>query len=60
MPGGTYPDWCPRCATSSAILIRFYLWLPDGPRFAGLWWACQVCDPDRFDGGGQGDAGVLV
>jgi len=59
--GGTWPDWCDRCMTSSAVLIRFYLWLPAGPRFAGVWWACRVCDPQRFGGDEvDGDDGALV
>lgn len=59
--GGAWPDWCGRCMSSSAVRIRFYLWTSAGPRFAGLWWACQVCDPDRFDDDDEiGDAGVLV
>jgi hypothetical protein len=54
--GGTYPDWCDRCMTSSAVRIRFYVFTVEGPRFVGLWWACQVCDPERFDdAGGEGD-----
>jgi hypothetical protein len=60
--GGAYPDWCGRCWSSSAVRVRFYLFTAEGPRFAGLWWACQVCDPDRFDGGGDGlgDVGAAV
>lgn len=61
--GGAYPDWCDRCMSSSAVRIRFYLFTTEGPRFAGLWWACQVCDPGRFDEDGPaggGDPGVLV
>ena len=64
IPGGAYPAWCDRCMSSSAVRVRFYIWCTDGPRFAGLWWACQVCDPDRFDGdegeAPEGDAGMLV
>jgi hypothetical protein len=52
--GGAYPDWCDRCMSSAAVRIRFYLFTTDGPRFAGLWWACQVCDPQRFEGDGPG------
>lgn len=60
--GGAWPDWCDRCMSSSAVLIRFYTFPAAGPRFAGVWWACQVCDPDRFGelGYDDGDAGVLV
>jgi hypothetical protein len=54
--GGAWPDWCDRCMTSSAVRIRFYLWTVEGPRFVGLWWACQACDPHRFDEG-EGPAG---
>lgn len=49
--GGAWPDWCDRCMTSSAVRIRFYLFTLTGPEFVGLWWACQVCDPHRFDSG---------
>lgn len=60
--GGAWPDWCDRCMSSSAVRVRFYVFAPDGPRFVGLWWACQVCDPGRFSdwSAGEGDAGVLV
>lgn len=53
--GGTWPAWCNRCMTSSAVRIRFYVLGPDGPLPAGLWWACQACDPDRFGGDEDGD-----
>lgn len=56
--GGAYPDWCDRCMSSAAVKIRFYLFTPLGPRFAGLWWACQVCDPGRFEDGPAGDEPV--
>jgi hypothetical protein len=48
--------------TSSAVRVRFYLWTMSGPQFIGLWWACQVCDPGRFNesDGPPGDEPALV
>lgn len=62
IPGGTYADWCDRCMTSSVVKIRFYLWCTDGPRFAGLWRGCQVCEPEKFgeDESPDGDEGAMV
>lgn len=58
--GGSYPAWCDRCMSSSAVRIRFYILAGDGPRPVGLWFACQVCDPHRFDDGEAGPDGDEV
>lgn len=60
--GDAYDDWCDRCMTSSAVIVRFYVLREDGPHWVGLGWACQLCDPERFASveGDDGDAAVPV
>lgn len=40
--------------SSAAVRVRLYVLEESGPRWVGLAWACTTCDPEKFNGAGDG------